>query len=269
MQTYSLQNITNSTPFRDFHTPNGVAYKNFEEHKNNTAKPNKDLEHQDNKAKKILPLIGTIIGTMLPIIVLNKACGKHLDKNILKNGKTLDKLKEIGEYFEIDSVKKILSTAAGAIAGGIAGGCIADKDKENRKEKLKEGMFEMTNITVPTIFVAGISKLLENKNLPIPTVVKKIAPVVTGLGIGIPIASKISGMMSQKIFKEDKNNVRKFKPKDLIVHSDDMIAVLALSKINILQKLQIDKILALIYAKCGYEAGTADKNAKGHGHHHH
>lgn len=266
MQTYFLQNITNITPFRDFHTPDSVVCKNFNKHTHNKPSDTPQKEYNKNNTKKLFPLVGAILGTLLPIVILNKAGKKHIDTSILKNGKMLDKLKEIGEYFEIDSVKKILSTAAGAIMGGITGGFIADKNKENRKEKLKEGTFEMTNITVPTIFVAGISKLLENKNLP--TIMKKIAPVVAGLGIGVPVASKISGMISQKAFKEDENNVRKFKPKDLLVHSDDMIAVLALSKISILQKLQIDKIIGMIYAKCGYEAGTADEHTKGHGHHH-
>ena len=46
----------------------------------------------------------------------------------------------------------------------------------------------MTNITVPTIFVAGISKLLENKNLP--TIMKKLHLLLQGLGLEYPLHQK-------------------------------------------------------------------------------
>lgn len=45
--------------------------------------------------------------------------------------------------------------------------------------------------------------------------------------------------------------------------------MLVLMKVPFVKKLQIDKILALIYAKCGYETGTKDIHNKGTGHHHH
>ena len=56
--------------------------------------------------------------------------------------------------------------------------------------------------------------------------------------------------------------------KDLLVHSDDLIEMLVLLKIPFVKQLQIDKILALIYAKCGYETGTKDMHNKSTGHHH-
>ena len=45
--------------------------------------------------------------------------------------------------------------------------------------------------------------------------------------------------------------------------------MLVLLKIPFVKQLQIDKILALIYAKCGYETGTKDSVNKSDGHHHH
>ena len=69
-------------------------------------------------------------------------------------------------------------------------------------------------------------------------------------------------------FKEDKDGIRKFHPKDFLVHADDMVEMLVLLKIPFAKQLHIDKLLALIYAKCGYETGIKDTDNKGHGHHH-
>ncbi len=266
MQTTSLQNIVNTYTFRDFHTPNSALCKSLanHSHKENFSAAETEYVKKAGKFKNAAPLLGAVIGAVLPIVLLNKVSGKKLDFKAIKDMSALDKLKEIGEYFEIDSVKKILSTAAGAIAGGLAGGLTADTNKENRKEKIKEAVFEMTNITVPTLCTAGILKILESKGLN--KGFGKALPVVLGLSIGVPLAAKISGIAGKKIFKEDDSEQRKFKPSDLLVHTDDIVAVLALSKIPFFQKIQLDKVLALIYAKCGYEAGSKDEHSKGHHH---
>lgn len=272
MQTTSLQNIINTSTFKDFHTPNSVLCKSLDNHNhkanfNTVSQPVSEPARKNSKLKKIIPLAGAIIGTVAPIILLNtfsRKDPKKLDFKAMKNMGAVDKLKEIGEYFEIGSISKILSTAAGAILGGLSGGLIVDKDKHNRKEKVKEAVFEMTNITVPTIFTAGILEFLNSKGLN--KGFGKAAPVVLGLGIGVPLASKISSTIGKKVFKEDETQQRKFKPTDLLVHIDDIIGVLALSKIPFLQTIQLDKVLGVIYAKCGYETGSKDEHSKGHHH---
>ncbi len=266
MQVSSLQNIVSTNTFKDFHVPkNKPGNENLPTRINTEHHKKESHNHKKSAVKKVIPLAGAIIGTILPLIIFNKAQGKTLNKEVLKSGKVIDKLKEAGEYFEIDGVPKILSTAGGAILGGLAGGCIVDRNKEDRIEKVKEGLFEMTNITVPTLLVAGGVKFMQSKKLD--KGIGKFAPVVFGLGLGIPIAQKISNTISKKIFK-DKGEERKFKPKDLLVHSDDLIEMLVLMKVPFAKKLHIDKILALIYAKCGYETGTKDIHNKGTGHHH-
>ena len=218
MQVNSIQNIVSTNTFKDFHAPNN---KNIvPENPNQTT--HHIEQHKKTPLKKAVPLAGAILGTILPLIILNKAKGKHLNKEILKTGGFVDKLKEIGEYFEIEEVPKILSTAGGAILGGLIGGCIVDKNKEDRREKVKEGLFEMTNITVPTLLVAGTMKFMQSKKLD--KGVGKFAPVLLGLGAGIPIAQKVSNTISKIIFK-DKGEERKFKPSDLLVHSDDLICL--------------------------------------------
>lgn len=271
MQVNSLQNIVSTNTFKDFHIPKNKGnenHKNIQPHTPKNDINKEEHHHHNNKSvlKKAVPLAGAVIGTILPLILFNKAQGKALNKEVLKSGGVIDKLKEIGEYFEIDGVPKILSTAGGAVLGGLIGGCAVDKNKEDRIEKVKEGLFEMTNITVPTLLVSGGVKFMQSKKLD--KGIGKFAPVIVGLGAGIPIAQKISNTISKKIFK-DKGKERKFKPADLLVHSDDLIEMLVLMKVPFVKKLQIDKILALIYAKCGYETGTKDIHNKGTGHHHH
>ncbi len=194
MQVNSIQNTALTNTFKDFRMPDIKTAQNTNL-LNITPVPaefHNEESHKYEKGglKKAVPFIGAIIGTVLPLVVFNKVKGKTMDKEILKSGKILDKLKEVGEYFEIDGVPKILSTAAGAISGGLLGGCIIDKNKEDRKEKVKEAVFEMTNITVPTLLVAGILKFMQSKKLD--KGIGKFAPVILGLGAGIPIANKIS-----------------------------------------------------------------------------
>lgn len=268
MHTDSLRKVNNITVFKDFHTPNNVVCKELPDHihgaesskdsfSSNDIKGHGHIKDDKNVLKKALPMAGAVIGTILPLVLINKFEGKSLK---LKNLN----LKNFGKYFEIDDVKRILSSAAGAIAGGLAGGFMADKNKENRKEKLKEGIFEMTNISIPTILAAGILKLM-NKN-GLNKGLAKFAPFILGVGAGVPIASKISSTISKNIFKEDESKQRKFQPKDFLVHSDDMVEALVLLKFPLVKKLHIDKILALIYMKCGYEAGSKDEHSKGHHH---
>lgn len=267
MQVNSLQNIVSTNTFKDFHiTANNHAAMMKNENLPIDTHLSHHKEEKSSPLKKAIPLIGAIAGTVLPLVIFNKVQNKTINKDVLKSGKFLDKLKEVGEYFEIDGVPKILSTAAGGIAGGLLGGCVVDKNKEDRKEKVKEALFEITNIAVPTFFVAGAVKFMQSKKLD--KGIGKFAPVVFGLGLGIPTAQKISNTISKKVFK-DKGEERKFKPTDLLVHSDDLIEMLVLMKVPFAKKLHIDKILALIYAKCGYETGTKDAHNKSTGHHHH
>lgn len=272
MQVSALQSVINTNTFKDFHIPNSALCQSLQYHTHTGSFESGALQQQHfeeskkkNGFKKILPLAGAVIGTVLPLIILNKTKGKTLNANVLRNGKVLEKMKEVGEYFEIDGVKEILSTAGGAIAGGLLGGVISDKDKENRKAKIKNSVFEMVNITVPTLFVAGAGKLL--KSAKMNPALKKVLPIALGVGLGVPVASKISGAINKKAFKEDKTKQRHFSPKDYIVHIDDIVSAFALSKVPLLSTIPFDKILALIYIHCGYEAGSSD--VKDHGCHHH
>lgn len=263
METSSIQNVVSNTLFKDF-KPADFQQKAF----NSAA--TLPAAHDTEKKSGVPPLLGTIAGTVLAAALVNKLTGKNLNTGVLKNGKIKEKLSEIGRYFEIDSTAKALSTAGGAILGGLAGGFLGDKNKKNRKEKVKNAVFEMTNIAVPTLLVMGAQSLLNavTKNIKTNKIVQKALPIAFGVGLGVPIASKVSGLMNKKIFKEDNTKQRKFSPKDYIVHIDDIVTALAISKIPFLEQIQFDKILALIYMHCGFEAGRADAEGHHHGHHH-
>ena len=149
MQVSSLQSILNTNTFKDFHTPNSAVCSTLgvHSHLNNIENKAADVVRAEKPAekngiKKILPLAGAVIGTLLPLVILNNFKGKNLNMKILKDAALLEKLKEIGEYFEIEGAKEILLTAGGAIAGGLFGGVIYDKNKENRKEKVYRNSFK-------------------------------------------------------------------------------------------------------------------------------
>ena len=59
-----------------------------------------------------------------------------------------------------------------------------------------------------------------------------------------------------KVMKEQKD-VRKFKPLGCLVHVDDLINLAVLTKIPFANNLQVDKLLPIIYARAGFEAGAA------------
>ncbi len=275
MQTSSLQSIVNTTTFKDFHIPNSALCKSLEYHTHGEnpiqnaviLQKKEPAAEKESGLKKILPLAFSAMGAFLSLAIINKCRGGKLNREILKNGKMLDKLRELGGYFETDSVKEILFTAGGALTGGLSGGFISDKNKENRKEKVKNSVFEMVNITVPTLFVVGMEKILGSfKNMKMNPAIKKALPIVLGVGLGAPAAAKISGAINKKAFKEDNSKQRHFRPKDYLVHIDDIVTAFALARLPFLKAIPFDKILTFIYIHCGYEAGSAD--TKGHGHHH-
>ena len=98
MQVNSIQNTALTNTFKDFRmpdiktaqntnllniTPVPAEFHNEESHK-----------YEKRRVKKAVPFIGAIIGTVLPLVVLIRLRGKTMDKEILKSGKILDKLKE-------------------------------------------------------------------------------------------------------------------------------------------------------------------------------
>lgn len=188
-----------------------------------------------NDKIKTKSLIGATIGTAIPLSLLAK---KQQTKNLLKL-----------EY----KLKDMLILSTSSIAGGMICGMYKENN-ESKNNKLKEGVFQLLNSTIPTLCVAGMLKICE-KHSKFNNVPCKIIAVALGIGIGMFTAIK----SANKIFDpKDEHPDRRIGAKDFIANSDDAIGALALAKFPIIRSLKIDKALPLIYGYCGYRAGKAE-----------
>jgi hypothetical protein len=200
-------------------------------------------------------LLATIAGTILPILLIRKYQGKTLQSGTFKGLDFKTKTKEILKSFNIEyGLKEMLFTSFGSTLGGLSGGLLFDK-KENKKCKIKESVFQLSNIAIPTSIIAGLLKLTEKCKNP-KAILPKIAAVITGIGVGMPIAAITSNKINNTIVDKDNQSKRKLKIKDCFVHIDDLVGALILTKIPFADKLHADKILPALYGICGYEAGT-------------
>ena len=211
------------------HSPAFQHFKNFQ-HFQNKYKQSK-INTDNTKAKAF---IGAAIGTAIPLAFMLKS-------QKTKNPLNLDyKLKDI----------LVLSTSS--IAGGTLFG-MHKQHSHTKKTKLKEGVFQILNATLPALGVSGMLKLCEKQK--INNTPCKIGAVVSGIAIGMFTAIK----STNKIFDpKDIHPDRKLGPKDFIASADDAIGALALGKFPIVQSLRLDKALPLAFGYCGYRAGKAE-----------
>lgn len=236
---------------------NKNLYKNiYFANNNSTLQPPEKTVKEESSEKLNLPVIATTIsGTVLSILVLRKLQGKALEKNALNGMNFAEKAKTILKSFNIEyGLNEMLFTSAGSILGGLAGGLIFNKN-ENKKSKVKESVFQFNNIAVPTIIIAGLLKLSEQSN-KLKGVFPKIVSVMAGIGAGMPLAAMISNKINNIFIDKNNQDTRKLRIKDSFVHVDDVVGALVLAKIPFANKLHADKILPVLYATCGYEAGT-------------
>jgi len=191
---------------------------------------------------KFVAAASSIAGTILPILLIAKHQKKELKFNSWKNINNILNIKY--------GIKEMTIVSGSAVVAGVLGGCLSDKEHK-RRHKIKEGVFQFLNATLPTIVVGGIMKHLEGTK-KLNTVPHKIAGVVAGLVIGMPLAAMVANKITDpKDLEED----RKINAKDLVVNIDDALGALVLAKIPIVDKLHAEKLLPAIYAWCGYRAG--------------
>lgn len=189
----------------------------------------------DKKTKPNLKsLIGATAGTAMPLIIMMK---QRKIKNPFKM-----------EY----GLQDMVVLSATSVAGGVAAGMIGE-NKTAIKNKLKEGVFQFLNASVPTIIVGGLIKLCESSknfnNVPC-----KIGAIAFGLLFGMLGAAEVSNLIFDP---KDKEPDRKLTLKDGIINADDAVGALVLAKFPIVDKLHVEKLLPVIYAYCGTRAGNA------------
>lgn len=182
-------------------------------------------------------------GTLFSMVLLAKHQKKGLKFNSFKNIKEIFKLKY--------GVKEMTLVSGASIASGVAAGIYVDKF-HNKTHKIKEGVFQFLNATLPTaivgVIVNGLEKSKKFNNTP-----AKIAGIGTGLIGGMPVAACIANTINDP---NDLEPDRKIGFKDILVNMDDALGALVLAKIPIVEKIHAERLLPAVFAWCGYRAGT-------------
>lgn len=203
----------------------------------NTAvmRRSKSHEHEITTADKIKAGIGALGGTVIPMIYMMKKRGIN---NPLKLSYGL---------------KDMIVLSGSSVAGGVLVGMIGETKKTNIN-KIKEGVFQFLNASIPTWIVGGVLKLCETSknfnNIP-----SKIISVAVGLIIGMYGTAEVSNLIFDP---KDKIPDRKLTLKDCLANIDDALGVLVLAKFPLIDKLKLEKLLPVIYSYCGYRAGKSN-----------
>lgn len=240
----------------------GITYKNI------SAKnqPDNDVSSQIVVAgnKKVSVVKYAFVSAVLPVIAINMLKKGNVQKMIdsfRNNSPVSEKLKLMWKMLEIENYGQILATTTGGVLGGLLAGLKNSNTKREKEAKYKEGIFEFLNNMTPTTMVAigalFMKKIGKEKSIPL-----KAGLIFSSVAGGMYVANKLSNKIYQLTFDKNKNEEertkRKFKISDTFVHVDDLISLAVLTKIPFADKLQVDKLLPLIYTKAGYEVGTAE-----------
>ena len=215
-KTNVFSSFKNEPQIRKGYTSRTYRYHNFEK--------------AENKVKTAAA-IGGIVGALVPTLIF----AKKQQKNIFKI-----------HY----GIQEMLGVSAGAIFGGTVAGIIADK-KQNKRPKIKEGVFQFLNASIPLMTIPPISEFMKNSpklnNIPC-----KVLGIASGLFAGMVVAADLANRINDP---KDVEPDRKLNYKDALANIDDAVGALVLAKLPLVNKLPIEPVLPAIYAWCGYRAG--------------
>ncbi len=213
-----------------------TCFKQFDnKYKKYTMLRSHHYEREEILSDKIKAGTGAVLGTAIPICMMIKKRG-------IKNPFKL-------KY----DLKDMVILSGSSVAGGVGVAMIGETKTEN-KNRLKEGVFQFLNASIPTWLVGGAICLCE-KGEKTNNAFAKILSMAGALLVGMYGAAEISN----RIFDpEDKRPDRNLKLKDCIANTDDAIGALVLARFPLIEKLHLEKALPIIYTLCGYRAGKSN-----------
>ncbi len=202
MQITQIYN--NISPERDFSLRNPQF-----EHSHNLVKGN-----EYKPSEKALVAGTTTLGVLASLALLAKSA-----KYSLKPSKMFKDIKN-SYLAQVDfEAKEVIAMGAGSCLGGLAGGFMIDKDKDNRKAKLRESIMQIGNVSIPILTVhLLVTKVFKNAS--------KGVQAFAGLGgvfIGVAIANFVMNRFNNLLFNEKQGEGRKMKISDFAEHPDDVI----------------------------------------------
>lgn len=205
-------------------------------HKKMTLTPDYNRVHSKEapNSVKIASAIGAVAGVGLAVAAL----AKKQNKNFLNI-----------EY----GLKEMLSVGLGGIGGGVLGGILMSNRKKHER-KLDEGIFQYSMVALPGFAVSGAMLACERIK-PLNNTPAKVAGTVLALAGGLEVAVDVANFVSDI---DNNEPDRKLTFKDAIASIDDIIGILVLAKIKAVKKLKLERFLPVVYAYCGYKAGTTN-----------
>ncbi len=212
-----------------------------------TANAANSQDKSDQKKKvSVTAALGAVGGALASVGVIGKLTKGKLTFDVFEQGSLA---KDMGA---------VIAVSTSSILGGLFGGLLEAKSDEDRKVKVKESLFDISTVVFPSTIATSMLAVANKMKIKSPLV--QVAATVCGIGLGMPLAQKASGVIDKFIHKDDpdaKVKERKLRPQDYFVHVDDILALAIISKVPFARQLHADKILPLIYAWCGFESGSA------------
>lgn len=165
--------------------------------------------------------------------------------------------------------KEVIGMGIGSCLGGLLGGALFDKRKDkNMKEKVEEGVVGITNISLPIVFVEGLSyvgeiftKKMKNwaskggLGRKIIAESPKVAGSMVGLMSGVYLANRLSHQINKHVFNKQVDD-RPVKIKDYAAHIDDVcVAATFVAQGNPLTKA-VSRIIPAALCVAGNEVGN-------------
>lgn len=177
-----------------------------------------DSKNAYSKGQRAVVAGMAALGTAASCAILAKRAGYSLKPNkMFKNIKNsyLAKVKYHDE--------QVIPIGVGSILGGLAGGYMIDKDPKARKEKRREALMQVGNVSIPILTVDFLSEKLGKYGK-----VAKTCGAVAGIFAGVYLANVIMNRVNNFIFRQKEG--RDMKLTDFSAHVDD--AVVAASYVS-------------------------------------
>ena len=179
-----------------------------------------DSKNTYSKGQKAVVAGMAALGTAASCAILAKRAGYSLKPSKMFNFKNIKNsfLAKV-EYHD----EQVIPIGAGSILGGLAGGYMIDKDPKARKEKRREALMQVGNVSIPILTLDFLSEKLGKYGK-----VAKTCGAVAGIFAGVYLANVIMNRVNNFLFRHKEN--RDMKLTDFSAHVDD--AVVAASYVS-------------------------------------
>ena len=172
-----------------------------------------ETEQKNPYSKKQRAVVAgmSALGTAVSCAILAKKAGYSLKPSkMFKNIKN-SYLAKVHYHDE-----QVIPIGVGSVLGGLAGGYMIDKDKKARKEKRREALMQIGNISIPILTVDFLSGKLEKYGK-----VAQSTGAVAGIFAGVYLANIIMNRVNNFIFRQKEG--RDMKITDFSAHLDDAV----------------------------------------------